>query len=170
MDNLDILKALGSMTEEQKAALAQLLTPKKEVKKNEPEMAKAHKVFFFKQLFVQETISEKRKDDKLVKEVRQLPPRVIAVDDKQAWRLYWKQRNKFQFLGASDGTTWRDARNSGSNVAEAQAAEYEAMLKNPDMTPPESREKTFFTGNSATSVSRGQEVSWSEGMRQSKTI
>lgn len=169
MDN-DILKALGSMTEEQKAALVQLLAPKQEVKKPTYEIARAKKVYFFKQLTVQETVSEVRKDDKIIREVRELPPRVIAVDDKDAWRLYWKQRNKYQFLGASDGTTWRDAKNSGRTTADSQAAEYESMLRNPDMTPPESKEKTFFAGSTMAQVSRGQEVSWKEGARQNKTF
>lgn len=168
MDNSELLKALGSMTEEQKKALAQLLNPKEEKKKPTTEIARAQRVYFFRQLEVYETLSEKKKDDKIIKEVNQLPARVIAVDEKMAWRLYWKQRNKYQFLGSSNGMVWRDARNSGKSVSEAQAMEYEAMLQNPDMTPPESKEKTFFAGRTSAQLSRGQEISWHDGLKQGK--
>ena len=44
------------------------------------------------------------------------------------------------------------------------------MLANPDMTPPPNREKTFFRGTKLSTVSRGEEIGWVEGIKQSAAI
>lgn len=173
-NNSQLLEALiGSLSEEQKAALAQVLAGGAEgvKKKNPPAIPKAGKVYFFRQLIVTETVEIKAKQGEergigLEKTVNVLPPRVIAVDEKNAWRLYWKRRGQFVFLGSSDGETWRSARGEGKTVSEAQALEYQEMLKSPDMTPPMNREKTVFAGTKVFQVSRGVEAPWDELKKQ----
>ncbi len=175
-----ILKELEKMTPEERKALqgffgapAEAKAEKKEEplrEKHGPEQAKASTIYFFRQLHVFRTDEEQAQDggNSIKKKVTQLPPRVIIADEKMAWRLFWKSRGKFEYLGRSNGQVWRSERAAGKRVSEAQAAEYNAMLKAPDMTPPMNREKTFFAGTKLQSASRGQEIPWSEGIKQSK--
>lgn len=151
----------------QAMAIKQINTPKA---KQPAKPAKAERVYFFQQAdrFVTEDIeADKENPDILKKTGYYLPPRVIAVDKHGAWRLYWKQRNKFTFLGSSDGTNWRHAREQGMPVAEAYGVEFEAMKKNPDMTPPMNKEKTVFAGTKISQLQRGNEIEWGIGLKQS---
>lgn len=130
---------------------------------------RAETVYFFQQnaLFVTERITVDEEDtSKLKKTGYFLPPRVIAVDAKQAARLYYKQGAKFGYLGRSPGAHWAQARMHGMNVQEAFAVEFDEFKKNPDQTAPPSREKTFFAGTKPGAVARGQEIDWSLGFRQ----
>ncbi len=164
-----LLEALKSLTPAERKELGRTLLgedAKPKAEKHGPEAAKAGKVFFFKQINRYAVFEEEKKADTIIKKATVLPPRVIAVDERQAWRLFWKQGNTFQFLGSSDGTVWRRERNAGKTVSEAQAAEYEAMIVNPDLSPPMNREKTFFMGTKPSTVARGNEIGWGEGLKQ----
>lgn len=170
----NLLKELASLSPEEMAKLQQIFGGNKQIatekidvkKKNPPAAPKAGKVYFFKQMLVLETERIEKKGDEMKKYANQLPPRVIAVDRAQAWRIYWKSRGKYMFLGSSDGRIWRQARSEGKSVNEAQALEYEEMLKHPDMTPPMNMEKTVFRGTKLAQVTRGEEVDWGEGLKQ----
>lgn len=138
--------------------------------KQAPKPAKAQLVYFFRQAnrFVAESIeTDKENPDVLKKTGYFLPPRVIAVDEKGASRLYWKQRGKYQYLGRSSGIHWKTARDKGMPVHEAYGVEFEAMQKTPDMTPPMNREKTVFAGTKIAQISRGSEIEWGIGLKQS---
>lgn len=137
-------------------------------KKTPPSAVTAKEVFFFQQNapFHTESIrADKENPDLLVKEGYFLPPRVIAVDEKSAWRLYWKQRGKYVYLGRSKGLKWRQARLDGLSVSEASALELEEMQKNPDRTVPPSQEKTVFHGRKISQLARGIQIGWSEGLK-----
>lgn len=173
----EFMAELQKLTPEERAQLSQILSPQPAAaplpagrERQPPEAVKAQAVFFFRQLHVVHVDEAKMQaDGKTIKKVvTQLPPRVIAVDEKMAWRLYWKQRGKYQFLGRGSGQAWRAARLDGKTVSEAQAAEYEAMLAAPDMTPPMNREKTFFAGTKPSIVAQGREISWAAGINQGK--
>ena len=130
---------------------------------------RAETVYFFQQqgLFVTEKITvDEAEANKLKKVGYFLPPRVIAVDEKQAGRLFWKQRNKFGYLGRSSGQHWARARMHGMSVPEAFAVEYEEFEQNPDRTAPPNREKTFFAGTKPGQVARGVEIDWKAGLKQ----
>lgn len=135
-------------------------------KKNPPASPKAERVYFFKQLLRLHIDEIKKSGDKLQKKATQLPDRVIAVDEKQAAKLYWKGQGKYQYLGRSEGRTWREERMNGKSVAEAQALEYQAMLEAPDMNIPPNRDKIFFAGTKPAMVARGVEIGWADGLKQ----
>lgn len=165
-----VLKELANLSpEEQKSLRALFGAPAvEEKKKNPPEAPRAQVVYFFEQLEVFSTVKTVIKDDKVRRTVDRLPPRVIAVDEKMASKLYWKSR-KFRYLGRSDGRVWSKSRGEGKTVAQAQALEYKAMLKSPDLTAPPNNEKTFFRGTKVAQLNRGQEIPWSEGVKQGLT-
>lgn len=133
----DIAKELAKLSPEEKEALKELLAPekKKEVVKKR-ENVKAKTVYFFEQTGRFEVDEVNEKDGKRVIKATGLPDRVIATDEKGAKRYFYKGKGKYRYLGRSDGRTWKSARQDGKKVGEAQALEYEAMKKNPDMTPP----------------------------------
>lgn len=170
----DVLDEIKKLSPEDRAALREAFGPAPEAakpaeperEKHAPEAAKAAPVFFFRQLFVYADTTIKRDGEKLKKMATQLPSRIIAVDEKAAAKLFWKGRGKYEYLGRSDGKTWRAARLAGKRVGEAQAMEYDAMMKNPDKTPPESREKTFFAGTKPGTIARGDQIAWSQGLKQ----
>lgn len=163
----NLLKDLAALSEEEKALLASALAPKKVPKlKNPPAPPRAERVFFFRQLERLGTISIERSGDEVKKKADQLPPRVIAVNEAQASKLYWKTRGKYEYLGQSDGRTWKAEREAGKSVSEATASEYEACLTGKNLEPPQNREKTFFQGKSAAAASRGIEMDWKEGLKQ----
>lgn len=167
----DILQEISKLSPEDQKGLKQFFGGEKteveqKKEKNPPEAPKSGRVYFFKQFLVTGNVEITGEGENRVIKVDQLPDRVIAVDYKQAWRLYWKNRGKFQFLGSSEGRIWRQARIDGKSVSESQALEYAEMLKAPDMTPPMNREKTVFRGTKIASVARGDEVEWQTGMKQ----
>jgi len=180
----EVIEELKKLSPEDRAALAEVFgspaakpAPAQDAEelpegreKNPPEAVKAATVYFFRQLNVMQVEEAKFEpaEQTIRKTATLLPPRVIAVDEQMAWRLYWKQRGKYQYLGRSDGRTWRRERAAGRKVGEAQAAEYEEMLKAPDMTPPMNREKTFFAGTKPVTAAQGREISWSAGMSQNR--
>lgn len=164
----DLRKIYPNISESslQSIAIKQINTPRTKQAAKPP---KAERVYFFRQVgqFITEDIEpDKDNPDILRKTGYILPPRVIAVDKKGAWRLYWKQRNKYQFLGSSDGTHWREARERGMPITEAYGVEFDYMQKNPDMTVPMNREKTAFHGTTIAQVSRGTEMDWGLGLKQ----
>lgn len=150
----------------QKMAIEQINRPRiKQVAKP----ARAQRVYFFQQanLFVTENIeADPENPDVLKKTGYYLPPRVIMVDEKQAARLYWKQRGKYQYMGRSAGIHWKMARDKGMPVHEASGVEFEEMKKAPDHTPPPNREKTVFAGTKIAQISRGTEIDWGLGLKQ----
>lgn len=166
----DLTKILGTLTEEQKAALAQLLVPAKKKETHGPEHAKAKRVYFFLQKERHKTNEVKmtrgENGEMMIIEAEPAEQRVIATDEKEASKLFYKRRGKFQYLGTSPGVIWRDTRNQGKSVAEAQKAELEYALANQDLTPPMSKEKTFFSGTKISSVERGNEIDWNSGFKQ----
>lgn len=165
----DILKELAKLSPEEQQALKGLFAGNSEPvesPKHAPELPRAGKVYFFKQLQRYNVQEETKKGDNLVKIATKLPPRVIAVDEKMAWRLIWKNKGAFEYLGRSSGEHWRQARGAGKSVSEAQAIEYNEMIKNPDLTIPESREKTFFQGKNVAAAARGIEIPWVDGLKQ----
>lgn len=171
MDLKKFAKQLASLTKEERDALAGLLAPAEkpvEKTKNPAAPATAGRVFFFRQLFHFKTEETKNEGGTLKKTVTQLPSRVIAVNEAQAGKLYWKTRNKYEYLGQSNGQAWKKARESGKSVGDSTTAEYNAMLKNPDLTPPVNNEKTFFRGKTIASAGRGEEIPWNEGLKQMK--
>ncbi len=145
---------------------AEAMKQKKERKPPKP--PRAEMVYFFQQhaLFVSQKIEMDEETELLKKTGYFLPPRVIAVDDKSAGKLFWKQRNKYGYLGRSPGVHWAQARGNGMSVSEAFAVEFEEFKKNPDQTPPANREKTFFAGTKPHQVARGHEISWKAGLKQ----
>lgn len=150
----------------QKMAVEQLKKPKV---KQVPKPAKAQRVYFFRQgnLFVTENVeADAENPDVLKKTGYFLPARVIAVDEKQASRMYWKQRNKYQYLGRSAGLHWKEARDKGMPVHEAYSVEFTEMQKAPDGTPPPNREKTVFAGTKIAQIQRGNEIDWGIGLKQ----
>ena len=170
----NIAAELKKLSPEDRAALKDLFagdtkTDEPPKQKNPPAEPKAERVYFFRQLMVLGDVEVSKKGEKLEKKATQLPPRVIIVDLRQASKLFWKQRNRYQYLGSSDGKVWRRERVAGKSVAEAQALEFQEQQKEPDMTPPPNREKTFFAGTNPASASRGQEISWSEGLKQNRS-
>lgn len=145
---------------------AEAMKQKKE--RRPPKPPRAEMVYFFQQnsLFVSEKIEMDEETEQLKKTGYYLPPRVIAVDDKSAGKLFWKQRNKYGYIGRSTGHRWAQARADGMSVSEAFAVEYEEFKKNPDQTPPANREKTFFAGTKPHMIARGHEISWKAGLKQ----
>lgn len=162
----DLRRLFPSLTDDRLQELATQQIKRGRERKAAP--PKATVCYFFEQRgrFHTDEITVKADDpDMLVKKGYYLPPRVVAVDEKQAVRLHAKNRNSMRYLGRSDGTVWAQARASGMSVSEAQAAEYEAMLKNPDMNIPPFLEKSFFAGRSLVQLSRGVQVDWKTGSR-----
>lgn len=146
---------------------AEAMKQKKE--RRPPKPPRAEMVYFFQQhaLFVTEKIEASEDGDGVMKKTGYfMPPRVIAVDDKSAGKLFWKQRNKYAYLGRSPGLHWARARADGMSVNEAFAVEFEEFKKNPDTTAPLNREKTFFAGTKPHTIARGQEISWKAGLKQ----
>lgn len=147
-------------------ALEQAKRPRQ---KQKPRLPRATQVYFFKQLVVMDVqgIEEDREQPGVLKKTAiYLPPRVIAVDEKQAWRLFWKRRRDYVFLGSSPGHVWARARIDGFSVAEAQKLEYDEMLKAPDRTPPMNREKTGFAGTKISQITRGNEIPYGDAVKQ----
>lgn len=165
----NILKELAKLSPEEQKALKSLFGGTEEPSQKEkhaPQAPKAGRVYFFQQNGRYETSEIKKDDDKMMKISHELPPRVIAVDEKMAWRLIWKNKGKFQYLGRSSGDIWRRARTEGKSVSEAQRLEYDEMIKNPDLTVPNSREKTFFQGKTMAVAAKGVEIPWAQGFKQ----
>lgn len=168
---MGILEEIAKMSPEERAQARALLGPseakpvEEKRTKNPPEVAKAGRVYFFLQIGRFEVERIEKTGDKLMKHANRLPDRVIAVDEKNASKIFWKQRN-CQYLGRSEGLVWRRSRNDGKSVTESQALEFEEMRKAPDMTPPPQREKTFFAGTKIGSAARGSEIPWTDGLRQ----
>ena len=138
-----------------------------------PKPPKAGRTYFFRQIAPFRTDSIETETDSSGQPVLKitgeyLPPRVIMVDDFEAWRLYWKRRNKYQYLGRSEGHTWRQARANGLTVAEAQKLEFDAMIKAPDPTAPMNREKTVFMGTKVSQITQSlgnhNEMEWQKGL------
>ena len=166
-----VLKELAKLTPEEQKSLRNLFggTPVEEKKKNPPEAPRAQTVYFFEQIERFGALKESKRGDIIRKEVERLPNRIIAVDEKMAGKLYWKMKN-CRYLGRSDGKVWSRSRGEGKSVGESQRLEYEEMLKSPDMNPPRNNEKTFFRGTKISQLERGQEIPWSEGIKQGITI
>jgi len=166
----DLSKILGTLTEEQKAALAQLLVKPAQKEKLKAEAPKAKRVFFFLQQDRHKTstvkMSRGENGEMMIIEAEPEEARVIATDEKEAAKLFYKRRGKFKYLGTSPGVVWRDTRNEGKSVADAQKAELEYALAHPDLTPPMNKEKTFFSGTKVASIERGNEIEWSQGFKQ----
>lgn len=163
-----VLRELNNLTPEEKAKLAEVFGAAKqeERKKNPPASPKAGMVYFFKQLTRYGVTEVVKTDEDMKKVATELPERVIAIDEKMASKIFWKQGTKYKYLGRSMGNVWRQARMDGKRVAEAQAMEYEEMIKAPDVTPPSNNEKTFFRGTTLAQAGRGEEISWNAGLKQ----
>lgn len=179
MDFGEVLKALASLTPEEREKVAGLFgqnvvqkEPPKQ--KNPPALPEAKPVYFFIHLKPIKTTSIRleRNDagELMVKEADELPPRIIAVDERMASKLFYKHRGKFQYLSRSPGRIWRQARSEGKSVEESQKMELEYAYKNPDHTPPSDHEKTVFAGTKIGSIMRGVQMDWKIGLKQQGKI
>ncbi len=173
---MGILDELKKMSPEERAEARAFLAmqdapaadtkAQEERKKNPPEAPKAGRVYFFRQIDRIAIEEVKRDGEGLKKTGHALPDRIIAVDEKSASKMFWKHKNKLQYLGRGDGRAWRQARIDGKSIGESQAEEFKAMEANPDRTPPPNNERTFFAGTKIGSAARGDQIPWQDGMKQ----
>jgi len=130
----DLVKELAALSDEEKKALGELMQVKEEKPKNPPAAPKARPVYFFL-----------RNGDE------QNP---IGMDIRGASKEFWVRR-KLQFVGMSDGKTWKTERESGKSVREATLAEYEACKKSGSKDPPPDLRRTDLGSGSALALERG---------------
>jgi hypothetical protein len=151
----DLAAELAKLSPQERDALKELLGGKEERPKPPPEVLRPVTTYHFKQVGRVRVNGVKMVDGKSVYEADALEDRYVSTSEKHASKLYWKQRNRYEYLGRSDGHVYVQAIRDGKRAEEAMELERKSAT---DKTPPPDNERTVLI--------RGRQFGWKEGMNQ----